>query len=70
MLQEASIETVQPQPLRIQTQGKAMLVEVATDEAGLATLHLTVRHEALGQVTGHVRAGANSAVRLSTLLYP
>lgn len=70
MLQEASIEAMQPQPLRVQTQGKAMLVEVATDQAGLAVLHLTVRHEALGQVTGHVRAGANSAVRLSTFLYP
>ncbi|MBF8675810.1 hypothetical protein IRZ53_13885 [Pseudomonas fulva] len=70
MLQEASIETVRPQPLRMQTQGKAMLVEVATDEAGMATVHLTVRNKALGQVTGHVRAGANSAVRLSTFLYP
>ncbi len=70
MLQETSIETVQPHPLRTQTQGKAMLIEVATDEAGMATVHLTVRNDAPGQVTGHVRAGANSVVRLSTFLYP
>lgn len=70
MLQEASIENVRPQPLRVQTQGKAMLVEVATDEAGMATVHLTVRNEAPGQVTGHIRAGAHSVVRLTAFLYP
>ncbi len=70
MLQETSIETLQPQPVRVQSQGKAMLVEVATDKAGMATLHLTVRSEDVGRVTGQVRAGANSAVRVSTFLYP
>lgn len=70
LLQEASIETMQPEPQASISHGKALLLQLGTSGDGIATLYLTLRSESVGTLEGVVRAGPTSAVVFSTFLYP
>lgn len=70
LLREASIETLQPEPVSSLSQGRALLLELGTDKDGMATLYLTLRSESVGSLEGVVRVGSESAVRFSTFLFP
>lgn len=70
LLQEASIETLQPEPQVSRSHGEALLLELGTSEDGVATLYLTLRSDYVGTLEGSVRAGPSSAVHFTTFLYP
>lgn len=70
LFREASIETLQPEPLASLSQGRALLLRVGTGADGVATLYLTLRADTVGTLDGLVRAGPTSAVRFSTFVYP
>ncbi|MCO7519126.1 MULTISPECIES: hypothetical protein [unclassified Pseudomonas] len=70
LLREASIETLQPEPLASLSHGKALMLQLGTSKDGIATLYLTLRSEHVGSLEGVVRAGSRSAVRFNTFLYP
>ncbi|WP_082056546.1 hypothetical protein [Pseudomonas sp. 10-1B] len=70
LLRQASIETLQPEPLVSMSHGPALLLQLGTSNDGMATLYLTLRSEHVGILEGIVRAGSNSAVHFSTFLYP
>ncbi|HGY9625952.1 hypothetical protein [Pseudomonas putida] len=70
LFSEASIETMQPQPLASLSQGRALQLQLGTGGDGQATLYLTLRADAPGPLEGVVRAGPNSAVRFSSFVYP
>ncbi|HDS1735455.1 hypothetical protein [Pseudomonas sp. BP8] len=70
LLQEASIETLQPEPKVSRSHGESLLLELGTSEAGVATLYLTLRSDYVGTFEGSVRAAPSSAVHFTTFLYP
>ena len=70
LLQEASIETLQPEPQVSRSHGEALLLELGTSEDGVATLYLTLRSDYVGTLEGSVRAGPSSAVHFTSFLYP
>lgn len=70
LLREASIETLQPEPLTSLSHGEALLLNLGTPEGGKATLYLTLRSDHVGALEGTVSSGSGSAVRFSTFFYP
>lgn len=70
LLREASIETMQPEPLVSISHGPALRLQLGTSKGGMATLYLTLRSEHVGSLEGVVRSGSNTEVHFSTFLYP
>jgi len=70
LVREASIETLQPEPLTSLSHGEALLLSLGTPVDGAATLYLTLRSEHIGPLEGTVRAGSGSTVRFTTFIYP
>ncbi|MDH2184688.1 hypothetical protein N5K35_13325 [Pseudomonas sp. GD03651] len=70
LLREASIETMQPEPLVSMSHGPALLLQLGTSKDGMATLYLTLRSAHVGSLEGVVRSGSNTEVHFSTFLYP
>lgn len=70
LVREASIETLQPEPLSSLSQGEALLLNLGPPVDGTATLYITLRSEHMGPLEGTVRAGSGSAVRFTTFIYP
>ena len=70
LLREASIETMQPEPLVSISHGPALRLQLGTSKDGMATLYLTLRSEHVGSLEGIVRSGSNTEVHFSTFLYP
>lgn len=70
LVQEASIETLQPEPQASFSQGDSLLLQVGTRQDGIATLYLTLRSDYVGKLDGIVKAGLSSTVHFYTFLYP
>lgn len=70
LFHESSIETMQPQPLLSQSQGQALLLHLATDDQGQATLHLTLQYDGVGLLRAQARVGSTSTVAFTTFVYP
>lgn len=70
LFRQASIETLQPEPLRSVSNGPALLLQLGAGKDGMATLYLTLRSDHVGPLKGGVSAGPNSAVHFSTFLFP
>ncbi|WP_425928308.1 hypothetical protein [Pseudomonas sp. NyZ201] len=70
LLREASIETLQPEPLSAQSRGEEILMRLGTGEDGIATLYLTLRSEHVGRLEGRVGLGQGSTTTFSTFFFP
>lgn len=70
LVREASIETLQPEPLTSLSHGEGLLLNLGTPADGSATLYLTLRSAHVGALEATVSAGAGSAVRFTTFFYP
>ncbi|MBA1204130.1 hypothetical protein G7009_20630 [Pseudomonas capeferrum] len=70
LVREATIETLQPEPLMSQSQGRALLLHLATDAEGEAALYLSLQYEGIGPLRARARVGSTSAVTFTTFIYP
>ncbi|MDR0209962.1 MAG: hypothetical protein LBJ33_12435 [Pseudomonas putida] len=70
LFREASLETVQPQPLRSRSEGQGLKLQLGTGTDGTATLYLSLRAETPGRLQGRVSLGPDSEARFSTFIYP
>lgn len=70
LFREASLETLQPQPLRSRSEGQGLALQLETGTDGTATLYLTLRADTPGSLEGRVSLGPDSVVHFSSFIYP
>ncbi|HWH87749.1 MAG TPA: hypothetical protein VNV36_13370 [Pseudomonas sp.] len=70
LLDGFSIETMQPEPVRMRSSAQGMRVWLQADAQGQATLYLTLRGDGLGLYRSHIRAAGSNDVPLTQFIFP
>lgn len=70
LLDGFSIETMQPEPVRMRSSAQGMRLWLQTDAQGQATLYLTLRGDGLGLFRSHIKAPGSSDVKFTQFIYP
>lgn len=70
LLEGLSIESLNPQPAPLRSDGRDLVVPMKADSNGLATLYLTVRSNGVGLYRGHIRMLHGQALPIPKFIYP
>jgi len=70
LLRESTVEGVEPVPQASLGEGKALLLHLPDTGSEPRRIVVTLRSQAVGQLSGTLRAGPGSVVRLNTYRYP
>jgi hypothetical protein len=70
LLDGFSIETLQPQPIRVISAGPGMKMWLQTDAQGLANLYLTLRGDGLGLFRSRITSPGATPVNLDQFIFP
>lgn len=69
-LQGMSIESLNPQPANLTSDGRDLVIPMRADAQGMATLYLSMRSNGVGLYRGHLRLKDGPRLDLPKFIYP
>lgn len=70
LLEGVSIESLNPQPAPLRSEGADLVIPMRADSNGVATLYLTVRSNGVGLYRGHLRLLDGDDLPIPKFIYP
>jgi hypothetical protein len=69
-LQGMSIESLNPQPANLTSEGRDLVIPMQADAKGVATLYLSMRSNGVGLYKGHLRLRGGPELATPKFIYP
>lgn len=70
LLEGMSIESLNPQPAPLRSEGRDLVIPMKSDNDGIATLYITMRSNGIGFYKGYVRPLRGDEISISKFIYP